>query len=56
MPMISIGSLWRFLHVRMLFASTIYREIRRNTFHDRELPQYGGYFSTFRNYSSGATQ
>jgi len=26
--------------------STIYREIRRNTFHDRELPQYSGYFST----------
>ncbi len=26
--------------------STIYREIRRNTFHDRELPQYTGYFGT----------
>ncbi|KOF17172.1 transposase [Ensifer adhaerens] len=26
--------------------STIYREIRRNTFHDRELPEYGGYFPT----------
>ncbi len=26
--------------------STIYREIRRNTFHDRELPEYSGYFST----------
>lgn len=26
--------------------STIYREIRRNTFHDRELPEYTGYFGT----------
>jgi IS30 family transposase len=26
--------------------STIYREIRRNTFHDRELPDYDGYYST----------
>lgn len=26
--------------------STIYREIRRNTFHDRELPGYTGYFGT----------
>jgi len=26
--------------------STIYREIRRNTFHDREFPEYSGYFST----------
>lgn len=26
--------------------STIYREIRRNTFHDPELPEYSGYFST----------
>ncbi|WP_223569217.1 helix-turn-helix domain-containing protein, partial [Agrobacterium tumefaciens] len=26
--------------------STIYREIRRNTFHDRDLPQYTGYFGT----------
>ena len=26
--------------------STIYREIKRNTFHDRELPEYSGYFST----------
>lgn len=26
--------------------STIYREIRRNTFHDRELPEYSGYYST----------
>ena len=26
--------------------STIYREIRRNTFHDRELPEYSGYFPT----------
>lgn len=26
--------------------STIYREIRRNTFHDRELPEYSGYFGT----------
>ncbi len=26
--------------------STIYREIRRNTYHDRELPEYSGYFST----------
>jgi IS30 family transposase len=26
--------------------STIYREIRRNTFHDRELPDYVGYFPT----------
>lgn len=24
--------------------STIYREIRRNTFHDREFPQYSGYY------------
>ncbi|WP_141105010.1 helix-turn-helix domain-containing protein, partial [Rhizobium sp. R339] len=29
--------------------STIYREIRRNTFHDRELPEYSGYFSTVAN-------
>ncbi len=26
--------------------STIYREIKRNTFRDRELPEYSGYFST----------
>ena len=26
--------------------STIYREIRRNTFHDHEFPEYSGYFST----------
>ena len=26
--------------------STIYREIRRNTFRDHELPEYSGYFST----------
>ncbi|MDH6298118.1 IS30 family transposase (plasmid) [Agrobacterium salinitolerans] len=26
--------------------STIYREIRRNTFHDKELPEYTGYFGT----------
>ncbi|MGN7805771.1 IS30 family transposase [Ensifer sp. 22521] len=26
--------------------STIYREIRRKTFHDRELPDYSGYFPT----------
>jgi IS30 family transposase len=26
--------------------STIYREIRRNTFHDRQLPEYSGYFGT----------
>lgn len=26
--------------------STIYREIRRNTFRDDELPEYSGYFST----------
>ncbi|MGH6809256.1 MAG: transposase, partial [Ensifer adhaerens] len=26
--------------------STIYREIRRNTFHDRELPEDSGYFPT----------
>lgn len=26
--------------------STIYREIRRNTFHDNELPEYTGYFGT----------
>ncbi|MGE6783710.1 transposase, partial [Ensifer adhaerens] len=26
--------------------STIYREIRRNSFHDRELPDYSGYFPT----------
>ncbi|MDP9563559.1 UNVERIFIED_ORG: IS30 family transposase [Rhizobium nepotum] len=26
--------------------STIYREIKRNTFHDRELPEYDGYYST----------
>ncbi|GAA5662420.1 IS30 family transposase ISRle2 [Brucella sp. NBRC 14130] len=26
--------------------STIYREIRRNTFRDRELPDYDGYYST----------
>ncbi|TCS03484.1 IS30 family transposase [Rhizobium sp. BK418] len=26
--------------------STIYREIKRNTFHDRELPDYDGYYST----------
>jgi IS30 family transposase len=29
--------------------STIYREIRRNTFHDRELPEYSGYYSTVAN-------
>jgi len=29
--------------------STIYREIRRNTFHDRELPDYDGYYSTLAN-------
>lgn len=26
--------------------STIYREIKRNMFHDRELPEYDGYYST----------
>jgi IS30 family transposase len=26
--------------------STIYREIKRNTFHDRELPDFDGYYST----------
>jgi IS30 family transposase len=26
--------------------STIYREIKRNTFHDRQLPDYDGYYST----------
>ncbi len=26
--------------------STIYREIRRNTFHDRKLPDYSGYLPT----------
>lgn len=26
--------------------STIYREIKRNTFHDRELSEYDGYYST----------
>ena len=26
--------------------STIYREIRRNTFQDHEFPEYSGYFST----------
>ena len=26
--------------------STIYREIKRNTFHDRELPNYDGYYGT----------
>ncbi|MGR9244186.1 IS30 family transposase (plasmid) [Rhizobium leguminosarum] len=26
--------------------STIYREIKRNTFHDRELPEYDGYYSS----------
>lgn len=26
--------------------STIYREIKRNTFHDRDLPGYDGYYST----------
>ncbi|UPA27323.1 IS30 family transposase [Shinella oryzae] len=26
--------------------STIYREIKRNTFHDRDLPEYDGYYST----------
>jgi IS30 family transposase len=26
--------------------STIYREIKRNTFHDRELPEYDGSYST----------
>ena len=26
--------------------STIYREIKRNTFHDRELSNYDGYYST----------
>jgi hypothetical protein len=26
--------------------STIYREIKRNTFCDRELPDYDGYYST----------
>lgn len=29
--------------------STIYREIRRNSFHDRELPDYDGYYSTLAN-------
>ncbi len=29
--------------------STIYREINRNTFHDRELPDYDGYYSTLAN-------
>lgn len=26
--------------------STIYRELKRNTFHDREFPEYSGYFDT----------
>jgi IS30 family transposase len=26
--------------------STIYRELKRNAFHDREFPEYSGYFST----------
>ncbi|ULJ74195.1 IS30 family transposase [Rhizobium gallicum] len=26
--------------------STIYRELKRNTFHDREFPEYSGYFGT----------
>jgi IS30 family transposase len=26
--------------------STIYRELKRNTFHDREFPEYSGYFAT----------
>src|SRR3546814_6817626 len=26
--------------------STIYREIKRNTFRDQEFPEYSGYFST----------
>lgn len=26
--------------------STIYREVRRNTFRDKELPEYSGYFPT----------
>jgi IS30 family transposase len=29
--------------------STIYREIRRNAFRDRELPDYDGYYSTVAN-------
>ncbi len=29
--------------------STIYREIKRNTFRDRELPDYDGYYSTVAN-------
>ena len=29
--------------------STIYREIKRNTFHDRELPDYDGYYGTLAN-------
>lgn len=29
--------------------STIYREIRRNTFRDRQLPDYDGYYSTVAN-------
>ena len=29
--------------------STIYREIRRNTFHDRDLPDYDGYYGTLAN-------
>ncbi|NTF31783.1 IS30 family transposase [Rhizobium skierniewicense] len=32
--------------------STIYREIKRNTFHDRELPEYDGYYSTVAQDSS----
>jgi len=28
------------------YRSTIYREIKRNTFDDRELPDYDGYYST----------
>lgn len=26
--------------------STVYRELRRNTFHDQEFPEYSGYFAT----------
>jgi IS30 family transposase len=29
--------------------STIYRQLKRNTFHDREFPEYTGYFGTIAN-------
>ncbi len=29
--------------------STIYRELKRNTFHDREFPEYSGYYSGIAN-------